>query len=268
MTALTLGLARARHEVRLYARSGDTVFFTFAFPVLLLAVFSVAFSEQSFGSDADGLAVTAATYYLPGMIAAGILLSGVQGLAVDIATERGDGTLKRLAGTPLPVSAYVVGKAGQVLVTSAAQVVVLLVVARLAFGVTLPTDPERWGRLAAVYLLGITGSALLGVALSRVPSSGRAATAVVVPVTVVLQFVSGVYLPFRQLPDWLQVVASSFPLRWIAQGLRSAFLPEGFGVLERGGSWDLPLVLVVLAGFVLVGAVLARLTFRWSRPDA
>lgn len=268
MRTLALGLARTRHEVRLYFRSPDTVFFTFAFPVLLLAVFSVAFSEQSFGRDADGLAVGAAAYYLPGMLAAGILLSGVQALTVDIATERGDGTLKRLAGTPLPVASYVLGKAGQVLVTSLLQVVVLLVVARLAFGVALPHEPEQLGRAAATYALGLGTSAVLGVALSRVPGSGRAATALVVPVTVVLQFVSGVYLPFTQLPGWLQAVASAFPLRWIAQGLRSAFLPEGFASLEPSGTWDVPLVLGVLAAWLVVGAVVARLTFRWTRAGA
>ena len=72
------------------------------------------------------------------MIAAGILLSGVQNLAVDIAGERSDGTLKRLGGTPLPVLSYFTGKMGQVIATSVLQIALLLVVARIAFGVELP----------------------------------------------------------------------------------------------------------------------------------
>ena len=78
------------------------------------------------------------------MIAAGILLSGVQNLAVDIAGEKGDGTLKRLGGSPLPVISYFIGKMGQVLATSVLQIALLLVMARFAFNVALPTDPAKW----------------------------------------------------------------------------------------------------------------------------
>ena len=46
--------------------------------------------------------VNAADYYLPAMLAAGILLSGLQNMAIEIAGEKSDGTLKRLAGSPVP----------------------------------------------------------------------------------------------------------------------------------------------------------------------
>jgi ABC-2 type transport system permease protein len=118
MNAIALGLDRARYETRVYFRQGDTIFFTFLFPIVMLTIFSVAFSATgNIGTNADGTGgISQANYYLPGMIAAGILLSGVQNLAVDIAVERGDGTLKRLGGTPLPVLSYFIGKIGQVLI--------------------------------------------------------------------------------------------------------------------------------------------------------
>jgi len=196
-----------------------------------------------------------------------VLLSGVQGLAIDIAGERGDGTLKRLAGTPLPVASYLLGKAGQVLVTGLLQLVVLLAVATLVFGVDLPREPAAWARFAGIWLLGITTTSLLGVALSRLPRSGRSASAVIVPVTVVLQFISGVYLPFSQLPGWLQAVASAFPLRWLAQGTRSVFLPPEFAAAEPGGTWGLGAVVLWLTVWLAAGLVVTRLTFRWIRQD-
>ncbi|WP_423918800.1 ABC transporter permease [Frigoribacterium sp. 2-23] len=270
MRTMTLGLSRLRYEVRGYFRAGDTVFFTFLFPVVMLAIFSTAFSASGpFGARPDGSGgVDAATFYLPGMIAAGLLLSGVQNLAVDIAMERSDGTLKRLAGTPLPVLSYFVGKIGQVVVTSLLQVVLLLVVARVLFGVELPTDAGRWLTFAWVYLLGIGASALIGIALARVPRTGKSATAVIVPITLVLQFISGVYLPFTQLPVWLQNVASVFPLKWLAQGMRSVFLPDGFQTAEAGASWDHPGVALWLGVWLVAGLVASRLTFRWIRKDA
>ena len=266
---LALAGVQVRHEVRTYFRAGDTVFFTFLFPVVMLTIFSTAFSASgSYGVRPDGSAVDAAAYYLPGMIAAGVLLSGVQALGIDIAVERSDGTLKRLAGTPLPVASWFVGKLGQVVVTNLLQVALLLVVARVLFRVPLPTEASAWATFAWVWLLGLAGSALIGIALSRVPRTGRSATAVIVPITLVLQFISGVYLPFAQLPTWLQEVASAFPLKWLAQGMRSVFLPESSAVAEVGGTWDLAGVALWLAVWLVAGAVAARLTFRWGRKDA
>ncbi|TDT66214.1 ABC-2 type transport system permease protein [Frigoribacterium sp. PhB116] len=266
---LALAGVQVRHEVRTYFRAGDTVFFTFLFPVVMLAIFSTAFSASgSFGVRPDGSVVDAAAYYLPGMMAAGILLSGVQALGIDIAVERSDGTLKRLAGTPLPVASWFLGKLGQVVVTNLLQVALLLVVARVLFRVPLPTEASSWATFAWVWLLGLAGSALIGIGLSRVPRTGRSASAVIVPITLVLQFVSGVYLPFAQLPTWLQQVASAFPLKWLAQGMRSVFLPESSAAAEVGGTWDLPGVALWLGVWLVAGAIAARLTFRWGRKDA
>lgn len=261
-----LGLRRIGYEVKTYFRQGDSVFFTFLFPLVMLLIFSVAFSEATFGGP--GWEVSAAAFYLPGMLAAGLLLSGLQNMAIDIAMERSDGTLKRFAGTPLPVMSYFIGKIGQVLVTGAAQAALLLVVARFAFGVELPTEPSKWLTFAWVFLLGVTTSAVLGIALSRVPRSGKSATAVVIPIALILQFISGVYIGFAGLPTWLQNVASVLPLKWMAQGMREVFLPAEFEALEQGGSWDLPGVALVTSLWLVLGLIACRLTFRWIRKDS
>lgn len=267
MNTLTLGASRIRYEVKTYFRQGDSVFFTFLFPLVMLTIFSTAFSEQSFGQDADGNDVSAASFYLPAMLAAGLLLSGLQNMAIDIAMEKSDGTLKRFAGTPLPVVSYFIGKIGQVLVTGVLQAGLLIAVAALVFRVPLPDEIEKWGAFAWVFLLGVTTSAVLGIGLSGLPRSGKSATAVIIPITLVLQFISGVYLQFTSLPEWLQNVASVFPLKWMAQGMRSVFLPDGFEVLEVNESWDLTGVAIATGIWLVVGLVLARLTFRWIRKD-
>lgn len=270
MNALALGLDRARYETKVYFRQGDTILFTFLFPVIMLTIFSVAFSSAgNYGTKPDGSGgITAAAFYLPGMIAAGILLSGVQNLAVDIAVERGDGTLKRLAGTPLPVLSYFVGKLGQVFATSVLQVILLIAIAHFAFGVALPSAGSKWLTLVWVYLLGIVTSSVLGIALSRLPRSGKSATAVIIPIVLVLQFVSGVYLQFSLLPSWLQDFASIFPLKWIAQGTRSVFLPDSFQSLEQGGTWNLGGVILALGIWLVVGVAASLATFRWIRKDS
>lgn len=263
---LRLGLGRIRYEVRAYFRLGDTVFFTFLFPVVMLTIFSVSFSEASFGRTADGEDITASWFYLPAMLAAGVLLSGIQNLAVDIAMEKSDGTLKRLAGSPLPVVSYFIGKIGQAFVTGALQALLLLGLGFTVFGVPLP-PADRWGVFLGVFVFGVITSAVLGIALSSVPRSGKSATAVVIPITLVLQFISGVYLRFSDLPEWLQSIANVFPLAWMARGMRSVFLPDELEMLETGESWNLPGVAIALGIWLVVGIVLSRVTFRWIRKD-
>ncbi|MEK6311809.1 MAG: ABC transporter permease [Curtobacterium sp.] len=268
MNPVTISAHRVGYEVRSYFRAPDSVFFTFLFPIVMLALFSVAFSSAPDIQAGPGVSVDYATYYLPGLVATGLLLSGTQSLGVDIAGERSDGTLKRLGGTPLPVLSYFAGKIGMVLVTSVLQTAILLAVARLVFGVDLPTDGGRWWTFAWIVLLGIAVSSVLGIAISALPREGRRATATIVPVVLVLQFISGVYLPFTQLPDWLQDVASVFPLRWMASGMRSVFLPSQFASAEPGGAWHLGWGALILAAWLVVGVVVCLLTFRWNRKDA
>jgi ABC-2 type transport system permease protein len=265
---ITLGLSRIRYEVKCYFRQGDTIFFTFLFPLLFLALFSVIFGKTSFGKFANGHTVTAADYYLPAMLAAGLLLSGLQNMSIDIAGEKSDGTLKRLGGSPLPVFSYFIGKIGQVLVTGILQAAVLIGVSGTILGVNLPTDPAKWLTFAWVFLLGVTTCAILGIALSALPRTGKSATAVIIPITLILQFISGIYLPFSQLPAWLQNFAGLFPLKWLAQGMRSVFLPDTFKAVEQGHEWNLTGVLIATLIWLVVGLVLCRVTFRWIRKDS
>ncbi|MBH0009770.1 ABC transporter permease [Salinibacterium sp. SWN1162] len=263
---LTLGFSRIKYEVRAYFRQGDSVFFTFLFPVVMLTIFALAFSEQNFGTEDEPL--TAAAFYLPGMLAAGLLLSGLQNMAIDIAMERSDGTLKRFAGTPLPIMSYFIGKIGQVFVTGVLQATLVIVVASVAFGVELPSEASKWLTFVWVFVLGVTTSAVLGIALSALPRSGKSATAVVIPIALVLQFISGVYLGFSLLPTWLQNFASIFPLKWMAQGMREVFLPASFEVMEQSESWNLPGVAIATGIWLVFGLIVTRLTFRWIRKDS
>ncbi|KDA05414.1 ABC transporter [Microbacterium sp. CH12i] len=261
---LRIGLRRIPFELRQYFRAGDQVFFTFLFPTLMYVVFATIFIGD-IGEGPD--AVSMATYYLPGLIAGGILLSGVQGPAIEIATEKSDGTLKRLGGTPISPISYFIGKIGEVFVAAILQIAVLIVVAVVVYGVELPTDAEAWGRFAWIFALGLITCTLLGIALSSVPRSGKTSTAVVIPIVLLLQFISGVYISFTMLPEWLQNVAGIFPLKWIAQGMRSALLPDSFKAAEASGSWDLGMIAIMLGVWLIAGFILSRITFRWIHQN-
>ncbi len=99
------------------------------------------------------------------------------------------------------------------------------------------------------------------------PPSGRSASAVISPVVIVLQFTSGAFFVYTELPTWTQRVAELFPLKWMAQGMRSVFLPESFEAREVSGSWQGGATALVLATWTLMGLISCLRTLRWRRRD-
>lgn len=263
-SVVALGLSRTRIELKEFFRERDAVVFILAFPVLLLLIFSSVFgSGQDFIELPGGVGISAAQYYLTGMVASGVMQSSFQSMAISIAVERDAGTLKLLRGTPMPPIAYFVGKIGQVVVVTVVQLAILLTVSRVFFGVHLPADAAHWARLAWLVALGAAAGTAVGIAFSSVPRTGRSAPTVVTPIVVILQFISGVFFNYSNIPSWMQAVASVFPLKWMAQGMRSVFLPDAMVHAEPGDSWHLVAGAVVMAAWLVAGLVLSVRTFRW-----
>lgn len=259
-----LSIERTRIELKAFFRTPEQVFFTFLLPVLFVVIFSTIFSGEIEGPP-GAERVEFAQYFVPGMIATGIVSATFASLAMTVAMEQHEGLLRRLAGTPLPRSAYFAGKIGLALVTSALEVVLILGIGVLFYGVKAPADPMKWLVFAAVFFLGIGACSLLGLAYTRLIRTGSSASAVVQPPYLVLQFISGVFLQYSQVPSGLKVVASIFPLKWMVQGLRYVFLPEWVSQDDYGGGWQVEQVLAVLAVWFVVSFLLARVFFRWSR---
>ncbi|WP_203753322.1 ABC transporter permease [Cellulomonas chitinilytica] len=263
---LRLGVARSLLELRMYFRERDAVVFVFAYPIIMLAIFATVFGQDG-ATVGPPPGIPFAQYFLPGMVATGVMLSSFQSLAISISVERDEGGLKRLRGTPLPAVSYFLGKVGQVLASSLVQTALLLLVAAVLFSVPMPSTASAWTTFAWVYLLGTATGSVLGVAFSSVPRSGRSSSAVVIPVVLVLQFISGVFFVFQDLPPWMQNLASVFPLKWMAQGMRSVFLPPSAESWEVSGSWQHGATAAVLGAWLVVGLVVGTRTFRWMRRD-
>ncbi|MFJ9896947.1 ABC transporter permease [Streptomyces sp. NPDC091280] len=254
-----LGLRRGVLELKQFFRQRDQVVFTFAFPVVFLFLFASIFKD-----DVRGAGVTASQLYVPAMMAAGIMSTSFQSLGISIAIERDEKVLRRLRGTPMPPAAYFLGKIWLVLVTGLLETAVLLLVGTGFYGVDLPSSATRWLDFGWIFVLGLTACALLGIAVSSVPKSGKSATSVVVLPFLVLQFISGVYISIDTIPDWMLDIGALFPLKWMCQGLRGVFLPSSAQVLEQAGSWEFGKVALVLGAWCVGGLLLCLLTFRWK----
>lgn len=260
-SAAAIGLARTGLELRLFLRDPAQVLFSFAYPVVMLLIFASVFADEDTPSGEPF-----ARYFLAGIAATGIMLTSFQAVGMGIAEERERGDLARLQTLGTPAVGYFAGKAGQVLVTTAAQLAVLLAVAATAFDVPLPTDAARWVTFGWVVVLGATAGTVLGIAVSALGGSARAIGNGITASAVVLQFFSGVFFVYSELPGWMQQVASLLPLKWMVQGMRSVFLPDGAAAAEPAGSWEHGTTAAVLAAWVIIGAVICARTFRWRRP--
>lgn len=255
---LKLGLLRGQMEIIQFSRQKEAVVFTIFFPVILLAIFGSVFKD----TIAPG--VTFSQYFVAGMIASGLVNSGFQNIAINIPIERDMGAIKRLRGTPLPITSYFIGKAISVFASMVVQVLILLAIGVAFFGLNMPTEPSKWLTFTWLLILGTASSTALGVAFSSVPKNGRGASAIVSPVVIILQFFSGVFFVFTQLPGWMQQVAAIFPLKWLTQGMRSVFLPDTFAAQEVAASWEGGRTALILLVWLIVGLFFAVKTFRWE----
>lgn len=255
----TLGLHRGLLEIKAFSREREAVVFTFALPVVLLLLLGSVFSGVYEGSS-----VTSAQYLVPSMIAAGIASTTFVNLGTSVASDRSDGTLRRLRGVPMPPAAYFVGKVIMVLVVTIAEVIVLLGIGVLLFDLQMPTDPQRWLTFGWVFLLGVVGCSFLGIAASSLARSERSASAVMNLPFITLAFISGIFFtPVSALPQPLLTIGSLFPLKWMAQGFRSVFLPDTILAYEAVHSWEHGRIALILGAWCIGGLVLCLTTFRW-----
>lgn len=245
------GLRRGGIELRLLLRSPREMsghLTTVAVAVLLAAYVS---------DDVPGTQTPMAHLVLAGFAAYALFQIGLINLPQTLVTEREEGALLRLRATPGGIPAYLVAKCLLVVVTAIGTLVLLLAVAALLADGPLPRGAGGWLTLLWVSTLGLLAVVPLGAAVGAVLPNPREALALVMLPTMGLLVTSGAVFPLTSLPAVVQQVASVFPLKWMAQGLRAALLPDAARTAEVAGSWELPMVALVLTAWAVLGSLLA-----------
>ena len=82
-----------------------------------------------------------------------------------------------------------------------------------------------------------------------------------------LQFVSGIFFPLSDLPDWMVHTFSVLPVRWSAELMRESFLPSAFAVAEPTGSWETGKGLLIVGSWLVAGIVAAVVVTRRDTVD-
>lgn len=246
---------QARYELLGFWRNPQSRFFTLLLPLLFLVIFSTVIGGTT--RLPSGARVDVSHYYVPGIATLAVIAASFVNLAVSIVVQRESGILKRRRATPVPAWVLIAGRVAVSIVVSLAEVALIVVVGRLAFGVPVPT-----GTLPGVVLASIVGAfafCCLAFAVASLIESSDAAQPILQIVTLPLYFISGVFIPDANDPHWLRDVANVFPVRHLAQAELRGFDPH---VAAPGIAWS---HLLVLAVWGLVGLGVALKRFRWSR---
>ncbi|MEU9027094.1 ABC transporter permease [Streptomyces sp. NPDC048383] len=245
------GLQRGGIELRHFLRNGKEM--SGQLTNVVVAVLVAAYLSD----DVPGTRTPMSHLVLAGFAAYLLFQVGLINLPQILVTEREEGTLLRLRATPGGIPAYLVAKCLLVVVLAVGTLALLLVAGALLADGPLPRGPGDWLTLLWVTALGLLAVVPLGAAIGAVLPNPREALALIMLPTMGLLLTSGTVFPITALPVPVQQVASVFPLKWMAQGLRSALLPDSARTAEPAGSWELPTVALVLTAWAVLGFLLA-----------
>jgi ABC-2 type transport system permease protein len=245
---MRLYMHELRAQQRLFWRSRELAFFTFALPIILYFLLGSVYGDD----EVDNVA--GADYLLAGMLGYGAASTAFAGLAILLVVRREQGILKRLRATPLPASTYLTAVLTSIVLIFGLESALMIVIGRVGFDTALP---ERFLSLAVALLLGAASFAAMGVGLSGLVRSAEGASAVVNAIYLPVSFISGAFFSPESFPAFLEAIANVLPLTYFIELVRDV-------MLHGSQIWDEPTAVAVIAAWGAAGLVVAVRSFRWE----
>ncbi len=179
-------------------------------------------------------------------------------LAYNIVFLRERGILKRIHGSPLPTLSYFGGVAANAITNTALQIVIVVLVGKVIFGIGWPPEPAS---LVVFVAVGVVCFAALGVAFAHVIPNFESTAAYVNAVFLPLVFISFYVFDSASAPGFLRTIAEALPLYPLIHGL--------YGAMSTGvsGSSNLD-SLAVLVLWAIFGVYFAIRGFTWEQRRA
>jgi ABC-2 type transport system permease protein len=251
---LALTLRQVRYTNKAFWRNPASAFFTFAFPLMFLVIFTSLLGKGTV--PINGVLVKQSSYYVAAMATFSVITACYTNIATTVCFQRDQGILKRVHGTPLPGWAYLTGR-----VVHAMLMAILLVILTAAFGAAFYGADLPSGMLllkfTLVVVVGAASFAALGLATTAAVPNADAAPAVVNAIILPLLFVSGIFIPIGDnAPAWIRVIGRVFPVRHFADAMRAGFYGAPFHF-----DWH---DVVMLSVWGLGGLLVAVRFFTWE----
>jgi ABC-2 type transport system permease protein len=253
MSAVALTFSQVRYVNKAFWRNPASAFFTFAFPLMFLVIFTALLGHGRVRLSPTTV-VDTSTYYVAAMASFAVISACYTNIAISLSFQRDLGVLKRINGTPLPSSSFLGAR-----ILHAMGVAVLLVVITAAFGRVLYSADIPAGltllRFLVMLVVGAASFCALGLAITAVIPNGDASPAIVNASILPLLFLSGIFIPLgSDAPAWIVWIARIFPVRHFAEDMQAGFLGTAF-------SWT---DVLIVAAWGLGGLAFAVRFFSWE----
>ena len=239
-------------ETKLFFRETPTVFFTFAFPLIMLFIFA-----SGVGGDADDVITVGDSVrseigmMVTGFIGMIIAITGLSAMPTTIAAYRERGILRRLGATPVHSSMIVGAQIGVQMIMTALGGVLLIVVGLLFYGLDLPAVPLN---VVPAFILGGLSMFAVGYVIAALIPNLRAAQVVGQALFFPMIFLSGATIPRVSMPEALQRVGDFLPLTHVVNVAQDLWFDQTWNVTS----------LAVILGILVVGAAVGSRTFKWE----
>jgi ABC-2 type transport system permease protein len=253
MNGAALTLSQVRYTNKAFWRNPASAFFTFAFPLMFLVIFTALLGHGTVHISPTKV-VNLSTYYVAAMATFGVITACYNNIAITVSFQRDQGILKRTNGTPLPGSIFLGARMVHALLVAVLLVVITAGFGRAAYSASIPTGLTLV-RFLVVLVVGAAAFCALGMAITAVIPNADAAPAIVNASILPLLFLSGVFIPLgSNAPAWIVWIARIFPVWHFAKGMQAGFLGTAF-------SWT---DVLVVAAWGLGGLLVAIRFFSWE----
>ena len=189
---------------------------------------------------------------VPGLLGTILQMTMVMMTAMGLTRETERGTMENLLAMPISPLEIMLGKVLPFLAVGAVQMTVILIAAKVLFGV--PFVGALWLLLSGV-LIFVMALVLLGYSISTVAQSQMQAMQLSFFFFLPSILLSGFMFPYRGMPGWAQGLGEALPLTHFLRLVRAV-------MLKGAGLADVQSTVLALIGFVVVFAALALSRFR------
>jgi ABC-2 type transport system permease protein len=192
-------------------------------------------------------------FLIPGLVGMNLMGTGIWSLAFGITTARQKQLLKRLVATPMRRSHYLLAQVLGRLVFLLPEIVILVGVGWLVFGVAV--RGSLW-LLLVTSLVGAMTFCGLGLLIASRARTIEGASGLANLVMLPMWLLSGVFFSSERFPERVQPVVRALPLTALNDALR--------GVITEG--WSAAAVaakLAIVAAWGLASFLVALRIFRW-----
>ena len=194
-------LLEAKSELLKLLRLPAFLIPTLGFPMMFYGLFGLLLPMRQ-------SSIQISKYLLATYGAFGVIGIALFSLGVGVAVERGQGWLAVKRASPMPISAYFVGKFAMTTMFSALLVTLLCAMGILWGEVRMPVS--QWVGLLGVLVFGGIPFCAAGIAIAYLVGP-NSAPAVVNAIYLPMAFLSGLFIPAEMLPAFLQDFAQFLP---------------------------------------------------------